>query len=404
MKKSFIVVATTLLIFFSLISGTHAVKSASELIVVPDDCPTIQAAINAAVDGDALLIKAGVYSENVNVNKSIALTGENTNATKISAPIVFNPLDFLGQGNTAIHVTADNVTVANLTISNDNAMGLGISTSGSRTHIIGNNVSAKIAINTNGLSTKIDENTISGYFTGIGLGAANTNSIISNNNIVFSHSYGIECEGSNFNVIYRNIIRVTSGYGVFIRGDNNNVKQNTITAASDGISISGGFYNAISDNLVVNCSNAGLRIDRDTNNTFSGNLVTETTYGVSIGDAAHNNTFYQNNFLNNVQQVDAANVTNFWDNGKEGNYWSDYLTKYANASEADSTGVGNTPYVIDSNNVDHYPLVKAFNTTRVSPAPTLTPSPTVPEFPSWIILPLIVVGSLVYLAKRKGVK
>jgi hypothetical protein len=49
-----------------------------------------------------------------------------------------------------------------------------------------------------------------------------------------------------------------------------------------------------------------------------------------------------------------------WDYGypSGGNYWSDYLTMYANATEIDSSGVWNTPYVIDANNTDHYPLVK----------------------------------------------
>jgi hypothetical protein len=54
---------------------------------------------------------------------------------------------------------------------------------------------------------------------------------------------------------------------------------------------------------------------------------------------------------------------NTWDNGypSGGNYWSDYQTKYPNATEIDSSGIWNTPYVIDGpNNIDRYPLMHAY--------------------------------------------
>ena len=81
---------------------------------------------------------------------------------------------------------------------------------------------------------------------------------------------------------------------------------------------------------------------------------------------------------NNTNQVSISSesgASNFWDNGTIGNYWSDYQTKYPNANEIDNSGIGNTPYVIDANNIDHYPLLK--------------PS-VIPEFRSLlIIMPLL---------------
>ena len=45
------------------------------------------------------------------------------------------------------------------------------------------------------------------------------------------------------------------------------------------------------------------------------------------------------------------------------------------------------------------------STATPSSAPSLTPSPSIPEFPTWIILPsLIVVGSMVYFAKHRRAK
>jgi hypothetical protein len=43
---------------------------------------------------------------------------------------------------------------------------------------------------------------------------------------------------------------------------------------------------------------------------------------------------------------------NSWDNGVEGNYWSDY-----HGADANRDGIGDTPYLIDETNKDNYPLM-----------------------------------------------
>jgi hypothetical protein len=66
--------------------------------------------------------------------------------------------------------------------------------------------------------------------------------------------------------------------------------------------------------------------------------------------------FYNNNFVGNAQQVSSNASTNIWNNGypSGGNYWSDY----SGADENPKDGIGDTPHVIDNNNVDRYPLMK----------------------------------------------
>jgi hypothetical protein len=61
------------------------------------------------------------------------------------------------------------------------------------------------------------------------------------------------------------------------------------------------------------------------------------------------------------------NSTNTWDNGypSGGNYWSNYRTTYPNAVENDSSAIWNTPYVINVNNTDRYPLMAPFHTFGV---------------------------------------
>lgn len=56
----------------------------AKTIVVPDDYPTIQQAVNAAANGDTILVRSGVYIENIIISgKSISLIGEDATTTII---------------------------------------------------------------------------------------------------------------------------------------------------------------------------------------------------------------------------------------------------------------------------------------------------------------------------------
>jgi hypothetical protein len=70
--------------------------------------------------------------------------------------------------------------------------------------------------------------------------------------------------------------------------------------------------------------------------------------------SSSNNRFWHNTFLDNSQQVLAQTVenANVWDDGYEGNYWSDY-----NGTDSDGDGIGDISYVIDASNQDNYPLM-----------------------------------------------
>jgi len=88
-------------------------------------CSTsIQAAIDAANPGDTILIKKGVYAENVIVTRSLTLVGESRERTIIvpamsNAGCVGGSL-CSGLASNVILVQANNVTIRNLTIDGDN--------------------------------------------------------------------------------------------------------------------------------------------------------------------------------------------------------------------------------------------------------------------------------------------
>jgi len=113
-----------------------------------------------------------------------------------------------------------------------------------------------------------------------------------------------------------------------------------------------------------------------------------------------NNTFYHNNFANNTLHVDVLySLVNYWDNDK-GDYWSDYK-----GTDNNGSGIGGTPYVIDGDNQDNFPIMNPF----VIPEFSVEENPKVPSiepFPIWIvaaIATIAVVGAalLVYFVKTK---
>jgi nitrous oxidase accessory protein NosD len=121
-------------------------------------------------------------------------------------------------------------------------------------------------------------------------------------------------------------------------------------------------------------------------------MVFQTDYG---GFQVYHNNFY-NLGRNTMFLMTNMNATDAdfppWDNGypSGGNYWSDYTTRYPNATEIDDSGIGDIPYNVtigpftpNLTVLDRYPLLSPFNipsagseTPQLSQTPTPGSSPT----------------------------
>jgi hypothetical protein len=126
--------------------------------------------------------------------------------------------------------------------------------------------------------------------------------------------------------------------------------------------IAGNVHNA-QDAIIMRLSNS---------NEFYRNNIT-----CVILEDCNSNIFFENNFENMTgagkvyppigpNAIFGGSENNLWDNGSVGNYWSDYSIKYPNASEIGNTGIGDTPYTINAENVDNYPLMYALDNTAPS--------------------------------------
>ena len=164
----------------------------------------------------------------------------------------------------------------------------------------------------------------------------------------------------NGNIIKNNLIGI---YMYFCTS--NTIINNLITRNQHGIRLYSSSRNIIADNTITLTIFYGISpYGGSSKNTIYGNTISNNTYfgsvGIYIGDDADpNNIFYHNNFINNTIHVVAGNQTNAWDNSAEGNYWSNHT-----GTDLDGNGIGETPYIINANNMDNYPLIKPWSPLR----------------------------------------
>lgn len=345
------------------------------------------------------------------------------------------PLDagFVALGN------CKNITIQNLNISNNSAAIIMYSTSDSSVseNLLANN---DIAISLHDcVNLSLTNNVVVDGGTGITVRSSSNISVRQNylSGIYFGgyEAFGISLYSSNSCSVNANNITDFGQFGIQLSVSKQNmIANNYLSRNAIGTYIYMGGQNIIFQNSFIENKRWGMQLS-------------------SSQTQPNNNLIYYNNFINNTSieagtqgNLQVSNPwyfgpeTNTWDNGTVGNYWSDYQTRYANASEVGNSGIGNTFFVVNENNIDHYPLMKPVTLSQVptspyielSPAPSpsstpnitptpsqplesptislepssslaLTPSPTIPEFTVWILVPLLfaVAVLLVIVYRRK---
>jgi thermitase len=428
----------------------------SGIVMVPDDFPTIQKAIDEVNPGCTIQVAPGTYSESLFIDKSVAVVGEDCSTTvidgngidsvitvsteqgdvNVSGFTVQNSGHGLYQGGIMLYSSNNNIsgnvirncdcgiglfgsnnnTVVDNTVSNSNT---GIHLEGSsgnllrNNHMLGNTYNLDVYRQSGGVmlsdylndvdcSNTVDNKPVyywvnqhdktapadAGYVAAINstritvrnlsltnngqgvLFAYTTNSTIANM-LVSNNGVGIDLDESDRNVVNGNVAaHDILGIWLYSHSNANIIISNNESEGMAGIVLSeNSSSNIIRDNNVSeNTFLLGTGIvfeDSSDSNIIVRNGIRNNTVGISMsGLPCNDNILYHNNFINNTDHVLLYDShVNVWDNGypSGGNYWSGYMgTDHSRGPDQNvrgSDGISDMPYVVDANNLDHYPLM-----------------------------------------------
>lgn len=175
---------------------------------------SIQNAIDNASNGDTVFVYNGTYHENVVVNKSITLIGENKESTIIDGKGTYH----------VVFIPSDEVNISGFTIQNSGNIYSGILiTNHSKYSVVSNCI---ILNNWDGISlgcssnNVISNNMILDNLNGISFDYFCNNNEISRNIISYNFCYGIQIPYSNNNNILHHNDMIENGQNVHDNGDN----------------------------------------------------------------------------------------------------------------------------------------------------------------------------------------
>ncbi|HWQ48456.1 MAG TPA: PGF-pre-PGF domain-containing protein [Methanosarcina sp.] len=342
MKKLTILLMTMLI--FAFFSGIAAAK---EISVNPTS--SIYNAVNNAASGDTIIVKPGIYSENIKVTtpnliiKSESGNPENTIIKASPNTSVFNIAAInttisgfrIESGETGIYlVRCSDCIITNNDLS-DNRYGISLISSNNN-EISGNRVN-------------------SNKMFGIHLDSSEGNTLSSNT--VNSNTRGIDSITSNNNLISGNKALNNSQYGMWIsQSHDNNISGNTVNECGNGVTGSG-----------------GIHLNSSSRNVISGNIVA-SNHGPGFFECpgCHNNRVY-NNYINNVRNANINTRDTTWNIEKTsgrnivggkyigGNFWgTPEGTGFSQTEVVDRDGddIIDSAYIDDSGNIsDYLPLV-----------------------------------------------
>ena len=256
----------------------------------PGNYTKIQYAIENSSNGDTVFVYAysSPYYENIIVDKSINLIGENRDTTSI-----------IGVENwSAVLISEDYVKMNGFSILDSGGMSLtaAIDIRSNFTTIENNYITTNRSsgVNVWGLNNTIEKNIIeSNRLFGICLLVCNSNNIIGN--IILKNGIGIGLFESNTNIV-----------------EGNNISENLL-----GIVLNGSNENIISSNIISRNILNGIILYYSNRNTIKSNTINYSICGVEL-ISSNRNKILQNNFMINNRNAYFENCVNRWRN----NYWN----------------------------------------------------------------------------------
>ena len=329
--------------------GIEPIKAAAaQTIVVPDNYPTISAAIGNASAGDTILIKNGEYQENPIVNKPLTIISEEANGA-----VVIGSGGIERGAEPVFTLAADGITLSgfriqSLNYSSATYYATGVNIAGDNCTLTGNNIVG----------------TYYGVFCSVQFFTT-----ITSNNITATLKDAIRICGGSRNTISGNLITGNAVSGIAVDGYSDTISWNNIRGNGRGIGL-GASYSVVFGNNLIENSESSIYFGASDSIVASNNF-TQSKWGIYFTSnfaAPNNNTVYDNNFVDNTVPVGSSSDYNvqFWDNGSEGNFWS-----------SNNVTDSNTPFTAYAGNIDSHRLIAPYVLAQdtVVPALPATPEP-----------------------------
>ena len=288
---------------------------------------TIQDAIDDASDGDTIFVydDSSPYYENIVVDKSVNLLGENKNTTEIISGweefyVINISSDFVNisgftiraegfdrYGFAGISIVSSNNKISDniITAGYDND-GIELLSSSEKNIIIGN----IFMESSNGIySTLSSYNVIqNNYFTSlwncIVLDLSHRNSII--NNTLNGNSHGIILYNSHNNILLNNRLYNDAWCTtLYLLSSNNNTIKDNIIFWGNSINMRYSHNNTINGNTIAHCRYGISLWNTSYNKILCNNFISCREYGVSCG------CYLRENYRNNPKHTDCCYTQNY---------------------------------------------------------------------------------------------
>ena len=388
-KNTKFLLSCTAFLFLCMLACAVCVASA-RTIFVPDDYAKIQWAVDNASVGDTIIVRDGIYVENIDINKRLTIKSENGSAYCI--------VQAANKSDHVFEITADYVEIDGFTVKESGYRYAGIYLNDSDYCEITNNYCSDnyygiILDNSNG--NKITDNTCSSNDDGIKLDD-NSNGNEITNNICFYNTFGIILSDSVGNKITNNTCFYNTWNGIEIDYSNSNEITNNKCSYNydDGIELHGSNINKITNNICSYNTNGGIHLHyKAKGNEITNNICSYNgKYGIR-SYKSNNNLIYLNNFINNIEDnANSSSSDNTWNSPEKitytyngstytnymGNYWSDYT-----GSDKNGDGIGDTSYeIVWREEYDYYPLMEPWENYFPKNKPPIASFTYTPENPA----------------------